>query len=154
MRMERSSGTLARMPLAGGAARELVDGIFEADWDPEGRQLAVIREVQGMICLEYPIGRVLYRTQGWVSHVRIAPDGRSIAFLDHPYRGDDYGGVCTVDMNGNVRSLVKGFASARGLAWTASGDEIWFLFERQAVCRRCSGRGRHRSDCPNKESES
>ncbi|HTK68503.1 MAG TPA: protein kinase [Candidatus Eisenbacteria bacterium] len=121
-----STGTLARMPLAGGAARELVDGIFEADWDPEGRQLAVIREVQGMICLEYPIGRVLYRTQGWVSHVRIAPDGRSIAFLDHPYRGDDYGGVCTVDMNGNVRSLVKGFASARGLAWTASGDEIWF----------------------------
>jgi hypothetical protein len=28
---------------------------------------------------------------------------------------------------------------------------IWFLFEHQAVCPRCSGRGGHRSDCPDKE---
>jgi len=121
-----SSGTLARMPLAGGAARELVDGVFEADWDADGRQLAVVREVQGMICLEYPVGRVLYRTPGWVSHIRIAPDGRSIGFIDHPFRGDDYGGISVVDMAGVAKSLVGPFASTRGLAWVPSGDEIWF----------------------------
>src|SRR6185436_4395436 len=116
----------ARMPLAGGAARELVDGVFEADWDADGRQLAVVREVQGMICLEYPVGRVLYRTPGWVSHIRIAPDGRSIGVIDHPFRGDDYGGISVVDMAGVVKSLVGPFASTRGIAWVPSGDEIWF----------------------------
>ena len=121
-----SAGTLARMSLGGGAARELVDNVFEADWDPQGRQLAVIREVQGMICLEYPVGRVLYRTPGWVSHIRIAPDGKSVAFLDHPFRGDDYGGASVVDLNGNVRHLVGDFASTRGLAWRPDGTEVWF----------------------------
>ena len=41
-----------------------------------------------MICLEYPVGRVLYRTPGWISHIRIAPDGKSVGFLDHPFRGE------------------------------------------------------------------
>jgi hypothetical protein len=26
---------------------------------------------------------------------------------------------------------------------------LWFLFARQGVCPLCSGRGKHRSDCPN-----
>jgi serine/threonine protein kinase len=121
-----SSGTLARMPLGGGAARELVDDVVEADWGPDGRNLSVVREKQGMIRLEYPVGRVLYQTPGWVSHARVAPDGKWIAFLDHPFRGDDAGGVAIVDMEGHVRHLVGNFASSRGLAWTPRGDEIWF----------------------------
>ncbi|HEX5031471.1 MAG TPA: protein kinase [Candidatus Eisenbacteria bacterium] len=121
-----SAGTLARMPLGGGAARELVDNVVEADWGPDGRNLSVIREKQGMIRLEYPVGRVLYQTPGWASHARIAPDGKSIAFIDHPFRGDDAGRVAVVDMEGNVRQLVGDFASTRGLAWTPKGDEIWF----------------------------
>ncbi len=121
-----SSGTLARMPLGGGAARELVDNVLEADWDPEGRHLAVIREVQGMMCLEYPVGRVLYKTPGWVSHLRVSPDAKRIGFLDHPYRGDDFGGASVVDMEGTVRHLAGEFATSRGLAWNPAGDEIWF----------------------------
>jgi hypothetical protein len=79
-----------------------------------------------MIRLEYPVGRVLYQTPGWVSHARVSPDGKHIAFLDHPFRGDDAGGVAIVDMEGRVRHLVGDFASSRGLAWTPKGDEIWF----------------------------
>ena len=121
-----TAGTLARMPLGGGAARELVDNVVEADWGPDGRNLAVVREKHGMICLEYPAGRVLYQTPGWLSHARVARDGKSIAFLDHPFRGDDAGGVAVVDMEGHVRHLVGDFASSRGLAWSPAGDEIWF----------------------------
>jgi hypothetical protein len=25
---------------------------------------------------------------------------------------------------------------------------LWFLYQRQATCVRCGGRGRHRRDCP------
>ena len=121
-----SAGTLARLPLGGGAARELVDNVVEADWGPDGRNLSVIREKHGMIRLEYPAGRVLYETQGWISHARVAPDGKSIAFLNHPFRGDDAGGVAVVDMDGRVQHLVGDFASSRGVAWTPKGDEIWF----------------------------
>ena len=36
------TGTLARMPLAGGAPREIFEGVREADWSPDGSQLAII----------------------------------------------------------------------------------------------------------------
>jgi eukaryotic-like serine/threonine-protein kinase len=121
-----TNGTLGRMPMGGGAARELLDEVREADWDPEGRQLAVIREVRGMVRLEYPIGRVLFETTGWVSHMRIAPDGAQIGFLHHPLRGDDLGHVTVVDRNGVLKALTKDFSSTRGLAWNPDGSEIWF----------------------------
>jgi eukaryotic-like serine/threonine-protein kinase len=119
-------GTLGRMPLGGGAARELLEEVGEADWDPEGRQLAVIREVRGMTRLEYPIGRVLYQSNGWISHARVSPDGKVIAFLDHPLRGDDFGMLAVVDMQGVKRTLTKSFASSRGVAWRPDGAEVWF----------------------------
>jgi sugar lactone lactonase YvrE len=121
-----SKGTLGRMPLGAGAARELLEDVSEADWDPEGRQIAVLREVRGMSRLEYPIGRVLYQTAGWISHARVSPDGKLIAFLYHPNRGDDLGQVAVVDMSGTMRTLTETFSSSRGLAWRPDGSEIWF----------------------------
>ena len=37
--------------------------------------LAVVRDVQLRSQLEYPLGRVLYQTAGWISHARVSPDG-------------------------------------------------------------------------------
>src|SRR6185503_12479553 len=51
-------GTLARMPLAGGAPREVLQDVYYADWSPDGKSLAVVRSVDGRFRLEYPIGRV------------------------------------------------------------------------------------------------
>jgi Tol biopolymer transport system component len=121
-----STGTLGRMPPGGGAARELLEDVFEADWDPEGKQLAVIREVRGMTRLEYPIGKVIHQTTGWMSHARISPDGKWIALLDHPLRGDDMGAVAVVSMEGRMRTLTDLFATTRGLAWNPEGSTIWF----------------------------
>ena len=53
-------GTLARVPLTGGAPREMIEGVRDADWSPDGQSLAVIRDVEGKRRLEYPIGKVLY----------------------------------------------------------------------------------------------
>ena len=73
--------------------------------------------------LEYPIGKVLYEAPGWVSDVRVSPDGRMVAFIDHPQRGDNNGTVRVVDRDGKAR--LSGPEAGRGIAWSPRGDEIW-----------------------------
>ena len=120
------SGTLARVPLTGGAPREVVEDVQAADWSPDGAKLAVIRGVQGRNRIEYPIGKVLYEADGWVSHVRVSPKGDQIAFIDHPSQGDDGGTITTMDLNGRRQALGRHWESTLGLAWDPSGREIWY----------------------------
>ena len=77
-------GTLARSPLLGGGARPVMEGVREADWSPDGTELAIVRRVEGRERLEFPAGRVLYETGGYISHMRVSPHGDRIAFADHP----------------------------------------------------------------------
>jgi eukaryotic-like serine/threonine-protein kinase len=121
-----SLGMLGRAPLGGGAPREIADQVDYADWSPDGETLALVRRVGGRSRLECPLGKVLYETGGWVSHPRIAPDGKTIAFLDHPFERDDLGTVSVVDLLGNKKTLTRQFVSAQGLAWAPSGNEVWF----------------------------
>jgi serine/threonine protein kinase len=119
-------GTLARVQLGGGAPRELLENVREADWSADGSQLAIIREAQGKDRLEFPIGKVLYEASGYLSDLRISPDGSRIGFMEHPWRGDDRGGVSVIDLAGQRTVLADGFAAEEGLAWTASGKELLF----------------------------
>jgi hypothetical protein len=120
-------GTLARVPLTGGSPREIAVDVQQADFARDG-SLAIVRDLPGerKSRLEFPIGRLLYETQGHASFPRVAPDGRSVAFVDNPIRGDDQGFVAVVDLSGKKRILTKHFDSLRGLGWSESGDEIWF----------------------------
>ena len=120
------TGTLARMPLGGGAPREVLEGVREADWSPDGESLAIIREVDGKDRLEYPIGKVLYTTGGYLSDLRFSPGGDRIAFLEHPYRWDDRGGVAVVDLAGKKTDLAESYWGEQGLAWSPDGKEILF----------------------------
>ena len=120
------TGTLARMALGGGAPREVLENVQWADWSPDGSQLAIVRDFNGRNRLEYPPGKVLYETGGWISHPRVSRKGDMIAFIDHPIQGDSIGGVAVVDMNGNKRSLSQSYGGgAVGLAWSPKGDEVW-----------------------------
>ena len=128
------SGTLARLPLSGGSPRELVSDAEAADWSPGG-ELAVVRRIGGKSRLEFPVGKVLYETDGWIASPRFSPQGDSIAFLDHPVVPDDRGSVAIVDLNGRRRTLSGFWESLRGLAWSPGGDEIWFAATRSGVAR-------------------
>jgi hypothetical protein len=119
-------GTLARMPLEGGAPRELADGIREADWAPDGADLAVSRNVGGRDRLEFPMGKVLAETGGYFSDLRFSPDGKRIAFFEHPIRFDDRGSVAVVDLSGRKTTLSDGYWAEEGLAWSADGREVIF----------------------------
>jgi len=120
------TGMLARAPQTGGAPRPIAEGVEYANWAPDG-SLAVVRRVGGKVRLEYPLGRILYESAGWISHPRISPDGSLVAFLDHPYSRDDAGAVAIVDKSGQKKTLTTlRFVSAQGLAWHPQQNEIWF----------------------------
>jgi hypothetical protein len=119
-------GTLARVPLAGGVPREVLENVQDADWPPGGSDPAAVREVDGRYRLEYPIGKVLYETPAWIDSARFSRDGRRIAFSDHPVPGDTRGRIVMVDLAGKKTVLTEEFASASGLAWSQDGSEIWF----------------------------
>ena len=128
-------GTLARVPPMGGAARELLHDVHAADWSGDGQQLAIVRSKDGMIRIEYPIGNVLYKTVGWISWIRISPNGEHIAFMDHPSRNSDSGHVAVLDRRGERRTLTDEWGTMRGLAWAANGREVWFTADRGGAAR-------------------
>ena len=120
-------GTLARVSVAGGAApREIEERVLSADWSPDGKDLAVVRDVGGKQRLEYPLGKVIYETAGWISHPRVSPGGEEVAFADHPIGGDDGGTVAIVDRSGKKKTVSEAFASLQGVAWSRDGREVWF----------------------------
>ena len=119
-------GTLARLPIMGGVPRELLDGVFMADWGPDGKSIAVIRDAEGQIRLDYPIGKTLYQTAGWLSNPRVSPDGRKVAFLHHPTRGDNGGDVMEVDLEGKARRLAGPYETTYGVVWSVDQTSVWF----------------------------
>ncbi len=121
-----SSGTLARLPLSGGAPREVAENVFSADWSPDGNTLAAVRFEDGKARLEYPLGKPIYTSGGWISDARVSPDGERVAFIDHPVLFDSRGSIMVVDRAGNHKALTDTFSDVLGLAWHPSGKEIWF----------------------------
>ncbi|MCA1582973.1 MAG: serine/threonine-protein kinase [Acidobacteria bacterium] len=119
-------GTLSQTPLSGSAPRDLLEDVSGADWSPDGRALAVVRAPQWRYRLEFPLGKVLYQTTGWIGRPRVSPGGDVVAFFDHPVFGDDRGSLAIVDLAGKKRTLSSGWESEQGIAWSVSGEEIWF----------------------------
>jgi Tol biopolymer transport system component len=119
-------GTLSQTSLSGSAPRELLEDVGNVDWSPDGGSMAVVRAPQWRYRLEFPTGKALYETAGWISFPRVSPNGDSVAFLDHPVFGDDRGSVAIVNTAGKKKTLSTGWESMQGVSWSASGEEIWF----------------------------
>jgi serine/threonine protein kinase/Tol biopolymer transport system component len=128
-------GTLARAPLVGGAPREVLEQVQWADWGADGSSLAVVRDLGGRNRLEYPIGKPLYETGGWIGHPRVSPKGDLIAFIDHPVQGDDSGSLAVVDLAGKKKKLSGEWFTIQGVAWSPDGKEIWFTASKSGVDR-------------------
>jgi len=120
------NNTLAEVPLAGGAPRKRDSNILFADWTPDGTNMVVVRDAGVTNQLEFPVGKVLYSTAGYITNPRFSPDGKLIAFIDHPTHHADSGSVVTIDSSGKRTVLSGEWSSALGLAWSPKGDEILF----------------------------
>src|SRR5580698_2786440 len=78
------SGTMAQAQMAGGTPRAQDKEVIAADYAPDGKNLALVRKANRKVQLEYPEGKVLYTTAGYLDYVRVSPDGKQVAFLEHP----------------------------------------------------------------------
>lgn len=119
-------GTLARMPLEGGAPRPILEDVYEADITRDGKEFAAVRREHGKQRLEYPIGKVLFETPGWITDVRISPDGTHVGFIDHPQIPDDRGAISVTDKEGRVQRLTPYYGTGRSQCWSPDGKEIWY----------------------------
>jgi predicted Ser/Thr protein kinase len=118
-----NAGTLARVSLAGGAPRKVLDSVTGADWHPTGSDMLVVRRAGGRDRLEYPAGKVLYETAGAILFPRFSPRGDRIAFAESS-PSLELGKVAVVDLAGNKTTWVSQMVLVFGVAWMPGGNEI------------------------------
>jgi Tol biopolymer transport system component len=136
------AGTLARVPLGGGTPREVLDNVQDADWAPDGENMAVVRYVpeNRHWRLEYPVGKILLDGINWISSPKISADGKWVAFSDHQNStGDDEGTIAVIGPDGKEKILSSGWISIEGICWSPSGDEIWFTSTRTGSAENLRG---------------
>ena len=125
-----------------GSPRPWMEGVREADWSPDGSTLAIVHDMGSKDRLEYPIGTVLYETAGYVSDLRVSPDGTRVAFMDHQTAMRrsrlGQGGRC----QRKVTTLAGEFWGEEGLAWSRDGDDGVLCRQRSASRRRGARPGR------------
>jgi eukaryotic-like serine/threonine-protein kinase len=117
------AGTLARVPLSGGAPRELLPNVMDADWTPDNLLVATTRE-KDRSKLWFPIGHPIHESAEAIFALRVSPKGDRVACLEGNWRG--VGDVVVFDRSGNKKTLSRGWIGLFGLAWSPDGEEIWF----------------------------
>lgn len=113
------TGTLARVALTGGAPREILDDVIAADRRPGSDELAVVRRDR----LEFPVGNTIHGRHQF-RYVRIAPDGQRLALVEGS-------SIVVLDRSGQKTTLSSGWGDTIALAWSPSGDEVWFTANRR-----------------------
>src|SRR5262245_62048738 len=124
------TGTLARMPLGGGAPREILEDVTAAGWSADGQDLVVVRNTGDTNRLEFPIGKLLYETPALLTCPKLSPDGDLVALMEQATPSFDASAsrftLIVVDRTGKRRALAS-FSSANlssGVVWLSSGREI------------------------------
>jgi serine/threonine protein kinase/dipeptidyl aminopeptidase/acylaminoacyl peptidase len=116
--------TLARVALAGGAPRPVLEHVSGADFSPDGRELAVVRRTEGRDRLEYPVGRVLVEGDS-LSQVRVSPSGEWLAFMANSTSAGR--GLEVVRRDGTGHTVLSGgYVRGFGVAWSPDGREVWY----------------------------
>ncbi len=115
------------MPLSGGSPREVLREVRWADWGPDGKDLAVVRQTGARLRLEYPPGRLRYESPAWIVSPRVSPDGDRIVF----YEGLPFNGYSLTVIDSQNRKTVLGplWADWWSSPWSPDGDEVWFPAE-------------------------
>lgn len=126
------AGTLAVTPLSGGTPRPLDGKINFADWSPDGKEMALVRQAATGTQLEWPPGKVVLTSSKWIVNPRFSPSGERLAFFEQvPWT--DSASVVVVDRSGTRKTLTGEFNTARGLAWAPGGKEVWFAAAQSGI---------------------
>ena len=120
-------GTLAKVPVTGGAPRPLQEDVKYADWSPNGQALAIVRRVGAGDQLEFPAGTVIAQPDtpsGGFSFPRVSPRGDAVAVFELTSATGLEGRVVVVDRSGAKRAMSATYFNVFGLAW--KGEDVWF----------------------------
>jgi Tol biopolymer transport system component len=109
----------------GTAPRDVATDIEDADWSPDGSQLAVIRNLYPGFQIEYPLGKAIAKV-GWSPTIRVSPKGDRIALLRENKGGDV---ISTIDLQGQFTDLVPDLIASMQdqFCWSPDGREVWFI---------------------------
>jgi eukaryotic-like serine/threonine-protein kinase len=118
-----ADGVLATVPFSGGAPRALAENVSDADWTPDGKNLAAIRRAGGNYVIEYPIGHAIYQTTNGIGGLRVSPKDDAVAYFEYDA---DKRSLVLLRRNGERKVLSPGWTYASRTAWTPDGSEIWF----------------------------
>ncbi len=114
-------GTLAEMPLSGGAApRAIADGIVSAAYRP-GVETLLVGRSRGF---EFPRGQQFLASRGDVALPRFSPDGSQLAFAETGIFSSS-GTPNVTGLDGRPKALGTAWSDLSGLAWAPSGKELW-----------------------------
>src|SRR5699024_3829705 len=105
----------------GGAPRDVLASVKDADWSADGKQLAVL--VRGnQDELQFPVGRTVHRALS-MEDICLSPSGDRFAVLEGiPGRLQE---LVVVDLAGK-RSVLGTRWRVSGLDWSPDGREVWF----------------------------
>jgi hypothetical protein len=119
-------GTLAQVPMLGGAPRELQEQVKYADWTANGRELAIVRGLRDRDVLEFPVGNPIVEPEAprGFSFVRVSPRADAVAAFELDSAPWLWGKVVIFDRSGTRRATSARYFNVFGLAWR--GDEVWF----------------------------
>lgn len=112
----RQGDMLSVASIGGGAPRPLFEHVFWADWAPDGKGMALTRNIEGKSQLEYPAGHVIYSTANLLGRVKVSPGGDLLALIEG-------GNLVVFDSAGRRTQLA---ASVQESAWSPSGKEVFF----------------------------
>ena len=114
-------GTIARLPLGGGTPRELLKDGYNADWAPNGEDLAAVRlSPSGNPEIQYPIGNSLGEFPGLGGTVRVSPDGDRLAIVERD-------AIVMLDRKGKRTVISRGWLAVNELVWSPNGKELLLL---------------------------
>ena len=123
------AGTLSIGGLSGVGPREIAEGVFDADWDPNGKNLALIRETPRgdggkSFSVEFPLGTRFHEvqdTEGLPFKVRVCPKAERLALLE---RGTD-GAIKVLLAQAGQSSKLIASGEFQSLAWASDGKSLY-----------------------------
>jgi WD40 repeat protein len=121
-------GTLALAPLGPGEPRQVLENVTSADWKGDGKTLVAAQFADGIErIVQLPGEDILYTSPGWITDIRVSPDSKRIAFVDHPL-GDASGSLRILELEPGQkpRAISDGWQILWGLVWHPNGRDIWF----------------------------
>jgi hypothetical protein len=124
------AGRLVEASFSGGQSRPMLDSVLAADWAPDGASMSVLRQVNGVNRVEFPIGTVIADKVNWpLPMIRVSPNGRRVAYVT---RTNGHAiGMTVVDQAGKKTFLgaISGQntnGDKESLCWNPKGTEVWF----------------------------